>query len=328
MARISLKIHGYYREKMLFGLKEFHMEYATFIPFNNNISKSKTENINLGMPEIKIYTIDIEIKKYLYYLFCPSLIYRDNYPRITHFRWNMIIAHISNFTFCILFYYILMRYICDPYFILVKVKAYYSLPHFIFDSLRFAMPAVCFLVVGNFLLLHTWNNLWSEILRHGDRRFYEDWWNCTNFEEYYRKWNMVVHEWLYYYVYNDVIRFSLGKLNRTSAKFIVFTLSVIVHELIIWLALGFFYPVLSFFFGGPGIIFTYIKPKQKQFNIMFWFKLFIGTGLILALYLREVNMRFVINQIGLIEPWHEYVPRIILMYFNSYQELIEKSKYY
>jgi hypothetical protein len=40
----------------------------------------------------------------------------------------------------------------------------------------------------------------------GDRRFYEDWWNARSFASYYRKWNMVVHEWLFYYMYQDAIR--------------------------------------------------------------------------------------------------------------------------
>jgi hypothetical protein len=44
-------------------------------------------------------------------------------------------------------------------------------------------------------------------LSYGDRQFYEDWWTSRSFSMYYRKWNMVVHEWLYYYLYQDSIRF-------------------------------------------------------------------------------------------------------------------------
>jgi len=139
---------------------------------------------------------------------------------------------------------------------------------------------------------------------------------------------MVVHEWLYYYVYNDVLRLSLGKLNRFHAKVIVFALSVTVHEIIVWQALGFFFPILTFFFGGPGIIFTYIKPTKKQFNIVFWCKLFLGKGLILVLYLREFNMRHILNEIGLVESWHEWLPRSLLMHFSTYKQLIQQSRFY
>jgi sterol O-acyltransferase len=216
-----------------------------------------------------------------------------------------------------------MRYICQPYFSYSTIRDYYSLPHFFFDSFRFAIPGVCFLVVGFFLILHSWMNLWSEIILHGDRCFYETWWNCTNFEEYYRKWNTVVHEWLYYYIYNDVIRLSKGKLSRFQAKLFVFGLSVLIHEIIVWQSLGFFFPILAFFFGGPGIIFTYIKPKQQKFNIMFWSKLFLGKGLLLVFYLREFNMRFFFEEnIVFTHSYHEFIPRTILMFMDPYKEMI------
>lgn len=40
----------------------------------------------------------------------------------------------------------------------------------------------------------------------------QDWWNSTSFANYYRTWNVVVHDWLYYYVYRDLlwVSFALG----------------------------------------------------------------------------------------------------------------------
>jgi sterol O-acyltransferase len=36
------------------------------------------------------------------------------------------------------------------------------------------------------------------------RNFIQDWWNSTSFAAYYRTWNVVVHDWLYTYVYKEV----------------------------------------------------------------------------------------------------------------------------
>ncbi|GCB84355.1 hypothetical protein scyTo_0024966, partial [Scyliorhinus torazame] len=44
------------------------------------------------------------------------------------------------------------------------------------------------------------------MLRFGDRMFYKDWWNSTSFANYYRTWNVVVHDWLYCYTYSDFLR--------------------------------------------------------------------------------------------------------------------------
>lgn len=176
------------------------------------------------------------------------------------------------------------------------------------------------------MFLHSWLNLFAELLRHGDRYFYEDWWNCTNFEEYYRKWNMVVHEWLYYYVYKDAMRFSLGKLNKHIAKCIVFFISVIIHEIVVTYYFRFFYPVLSLFFGGPGIIFTYLKTKNQKFNTMIWVKLFLGLGLIIALLLRELKARnkFDSENVELESYLHYAIPRSVLIYFSKYDWLLVK----
>ena len=134
---------------------------------------------------------------------------------------------------------------------------------------------------------------------------------------------MVVHEWLYYYIYNDVLRFSLGKLNKHHAKVTVFLVSIVVHELIVTYLLKFFYPVLSLFFGGPGIIFTYIKTKDKKFNVIFWFKLYLGIGLIFALLLREFKARELFVGVELISQVHYITPKSYLIYLDYYSDLLK-----
>lgn len=73
------------------------------------------------------------------------------------------------------------------------------------------------------------------------------------FGSYYRKWNIVVHDWLYYYVYLDIYRFfpSLRK-SRVFVQLMTFAISAYIHELVIYYAIGFFYPILFILFAGPG----------------------------------------------------------------------------
>ncbi|OWK08419.1 SOAT1, partial [Cervus elaphus hippelaphus] len=68
------------------------------------------------------------VNQYLYFLFAPTLIYRDNYPRTPTVRWGYV-------------------------------------------TMQFA----------------------------------QDWWNSTSYSNYYRTWNVVVHDWLYYYAYKDFL---------------------------------------------------------------------------------------------------------------------------
>jgi sterol O-acyltransferase len=116
------------------------------------------------------------------------------------------------------------------------------------------LPSTFFLILGFFGFLHSWLNCWAEITRFPDRCFYSDWWNSIEFGSYYRKWNIIVHDWLYYFIYLDTCRFiNNPKMPMVVPKLLTFLISAVIHELIITYALGFFYPILFILFTGPGI---------------------------------------------------------------------------
>ncbi|CAG5861120.1 unnamed protein product [Menidia menidia] len=148
---------------------------------------------------------------------------------------------------------------------------------------------VLILFLGFFAFLHCWLNAFAEMLRFGDRMFYKDWWNSTSFANYYRTWNVVVHDWLYYYVYRDFLWVS-EKRFRAAAMFFVFTLSAVVHEYILAVCFGFFYPVLFCLFMCFGMMFNFILHDQRKgpiWNIIMWTALFLGQGVIICLYSQE-----------------------------------------
>lgn len=328
LVRSSFKSHAYFRDKIMYGFYDLHEEYINFNYDNsdkkkNNYTPNKEKKYPIKITNLftGIESLSVEMRKFLYFFFCPTFIYRDIYPRLPYIRWNNVIIQLFNFIICIFSIYIFFRYSCEPYFSSYNISNYLSIYQFIYDSLTFAFPGMMFMITGFFLILHTWQNLFSELLTFGDRLFYEDWWNCTNFEEYYRKWNLVVHEWLYYYVYNDSIRLSKGRISKTISKFLVFIISNILHEVIIYLFMGSFFPILGIFFGGPGILFTYIKFKNSKANILFWVKLFIGIGLILTLFLREIQAIFLFEEKGIVVESH--IPKSVLIYYDEYMRILK-----
>lgn len=57
--------------------------------------------------------------------------------------------------------------------------------------------------------------MFSEAMFFADRFFYANWWDSKNMAEYYRNWNLIVHEWLYAYVYRDIAKvFILYDIKR------------------------------------------------------------------------------------------------------------------
>jgi len=112
MARMSMTMHSYLREKLLFG--NGPNEYATFIP--TKLAKKGITVENLTLPNITIEDPFTELKRFLFFFFSPTLIYRDSYPRITpHRRWWNITYNLLNVCGTMFYVYLLLHTICIPY---------------------------------------------------------------------------------------------------------------------------------------------------------------------------------------------------------------------
>ncbi|XP_060552731.1 sterol O-acyltransferase 1-like [Ruditapes philippinarum] len=151
----------------------------------------------------------------------------------------------------------------------------------------------------------SWLNAFAECYVFADRMFYKDWWNTTSFASYYRTWNIVVHDWLYTYVYKDFCR-VLGPRYRSLSMALVFLISAVVHEYVIVMALGFFYPVLFFMFMGAGFGFIFVKGTGRSWNVFLWLALFMGMGVLFCVY----NMEWFARQ-NCPENYDQFMDRIL-----------------
>ena len=154
------------------------------------------------------------------------------------------------------------------------------------------MPGTIAYLCGFYCLLHAWMNASAEMLRFADRMFYKDWWNASSFDVYYRTWNVVVHDWLYTYIYKDMYEI-VCKDSKTASAIVVFTISAIFHEFILAFAFRFFYPVLFTMFQSAGCLLMFVRSKKQSSlgNIFLWMSIAIGNGLLLSLYCMEYFAR-------------------------------------
>ncbi|XP_057667457.1 sterol O-acyltransferase 1 [Diorhabda carinulata] len=225
-----------------------------------------------------------KFKNYLYFLFAPTLIYRDEYPRTTKIRWGFVgIRLIEIFGVIVYHCFIFHRFLLPPYreFGLRK----YSWAEVIIPILENSICGLLVLMAGWYQVLHSVQNLFAELLRFGDRQFYMDWWNCTGIADYFRVWNIVVHDWLYTYIYRDIYNLSSG--NKFMAKLMVFITSAVVHEWIISYQVKFFYPIVFYCYMAAVCLSVFNVPKVRWINILFWYGMAFGSGSILSLYVLE-----------------------------------------
>ncbi|KAK1896960.1 Sterol O-acyltransferase 1 [Dissostichus eleginoides] len=229
-----------------------------------------------------------QVSQYLYFLFAPTLIYRDKYPRNPVIRWGYVASKFLQVLGCLFYaYYVFVR-LCIPQF-RSSSRQLFDLRAMVLCVFNSILPGVLVLFLGFFAFLHCWLNAFAEMLCFADRMFYKDWWNSTSFANYYRTWNVVVHDWLYYYVYRDILWMSQKRF-RPAAMLFVFTVSAVVHEYILAICFGFFYPVLFCLFMCFGMMFNFILHDRRKgpiWNVIMWTSLFLGQGVILCLYSQE-----------------------------------------
>ncbi|TNN82219.1 Sterol O-acyltransferase 1 [Liparis tanakae] len=188
------------------------------------------------------------LSSYLYFLFCPTLIYRESYPRNTHIRWKYVGVTFGMILGSLFYGYFILVRLCVPVF-----RPETNQPF----SKRTMVLA--------------------------------DWWNSTSFANYYRTWNVVVHDWLFYYGYRDFLWLSRRKF-RTAGMLSVFIVSALVHEYALGMGFGFFYPVMFCLFACFGVLFNFTMNDKRQspvFNVIMWACLFLGQGVQVCLYCQE-----------------------------------------
>ncbi|XP_053597938.1 sterol O-acyltransferase 1 isoform X1 [Microplitis demolitor] len=232
-----------------------------------------------------------KLSKFSYFMFAPTLIYQDSYPRTEKIRWRVIAKYLLELAFVIMFVAMIFER-----FVLPEYKEFgheeFNLPGFILRAFSTTFPGIVIFLCGFYCLLHVWMNAFAELMRFGDRLFYKDWWNSASFDNYYRTWNVVVHDWLYTYIYKDFYEIVVPG-NKFIATFFVFFTSAIVHEYLLGCAFRFFYPMMFVFFGIFGFLLVFITKKESNSlgNIFIWFSLITGSGMLVSFYTMEYFAR-------------------------------------
>ncbi|KHJ47182.1 MBOAT family protein [Trichuris suis] len=230
--RFIMKVHSFVRENYTRSVEYKRRRY----------SQDKNEkDIKNACPTLK---------NFIYFLFAPTLIYRNVYPSHDHVSWSS----------------------------------------FLLSAFGCVLPASMSYLLAFYAVLHSWMNAFAEMLRFGDRMFYMDWWNCTTMPSFYRKWNCIVYDWLHAYVYQDICALLGGsrKIIAKMAVFLLSAV-VHEYILTISLRLFNPVLFVEFFFGaGPvGVMLLMRSTKGSKWNFCLWLMIMLGNGILYCAYCRE-----------------------------------------
>jgi sterol O-acyltransferase len=182
---------------------------------------------------------------FAYFFVAPTLVYRSKYPMTRRISWGSACKHLMNLIFCVIYCFFLFDRFFIPHFEKYGIEEKERPLRLLYVAFECAIPGTMIFMLGFFGVLHSWFNFFAELCQFADRDFYSDWWNATNWPSYFRRWNGVVHDFIYWYLFQPFQR--TFKLNRSASMAIAFLLSALVHEYVMMIVFRFFFPVCTSF---------------------------------------------------------------------------------
>ncbi|KAM7189276.1 MBOAT, membrane-bound O-acyltransferase family domain containing protein [Rhypophila sp. PSN 637] len=187
-----------------------------------------------AMPELYKqcpYPENITMNNLVYFWWAPTLVYQPVYPRTDKIRWVFVMKRLGEVLGLTVFIWFTSAQYAAPVLLnsLDKIASL-DIPSIVERLLKLSTISLVIWLAGFFALFQSFLNALAEVTRFADRSFYDEWWNSESLGVYWRTWNKPVYQYFKRHVYSPMR--SRGWSNRT-ASFTVFTVSAILHELLV-----------------------------------------------------------------------------------------------
>eukprot|EP01114_Cavostelium_apophysatum_P021513 TRINITY_DN7530_c0_g1_i1.p1 TRINITY_DN7530_c0_g1~~TRINITY_DN7530_c0_g1_i1.p1 ORF type:complete len:473 (-),score=89.62 TRINITY_DN7530_c0_g1_i1:50-1468(-) len=235
---------------------------------------------------------NVTLGNYTDFLLVPTLVYEMEYPRTTKVRWSFVMEKFVVFIGLFTVIHVMVQTYFLPYLI-ASVEGKITVVDAVSQLLVPTM--LCYLLLF-YIVFEVFCIGFAEMTCFADREFYSDWWNSTTFEEFARKWNKPVHEWLLRHIYLESM--TKYKVSSSNAAVITFLFSAVFHEFFMGMVFKVYQPWLFCFqmFQLPLIFLArnkYVKGKRLG-NMLFWAGMMVGPPMICLLYTRAYWLRHII----------------------------------
>ncbi|GFY52819.1 diacylglycerol O-acyltransferase 1 [Trichonephila inaurata madagascariensis] len=216
--------------------------------------------------ELVTYPNNLNLKDIYYFLFAPTLCYELNFPRSSRIRKRFLLKRLFEMFFLLqLILCLMQQWIVPTINNSLKPLEEMDVFRMVERLLKLAIPNHFIWLMFFYWYFHSSLNALAEILRFGDRHFYNDWWNAESVQYFWRNWNVPVHQWCVRHLYIPLRNFGCSKSQAATA---VFLLSAFFHEL----------PFSRFV----------EKYMHKQYgNMAVWISLIIGQPLCILMYYHD-----------------------------------------
>ncbi|KAI0227255.1 hypothetical protein L0F63_007234 [Massospora cicadina] len=275
------------------------LKLASYFLVNSNLRRAYLAKDGGKVPASSVnYPRNLTASNFYYFVLAPTLCYQISYPRTPSVRVMFVIKRLSECLLSTLFMYFLVVQYAVP--TLRNAGSYGDLPpsavFMVERVLKLSTISVTIWLLGFYSLFHSLLNAIAELLRFGDRNFYQPWWNSSSLSQYWRLWNQPIHHWMKRHLYVPGVSagypgwFMLG---------ITFFLSAVFHELMFGVAV---HSIQGYAFWGmlgqiPLIMLTSLLvkwrgPTSSIGNVVFWLSFCIlGQPFLVVLYYYDWTRR-------------------------------------
>lgn len=185
-----------------------------------------------ALPEIYSkcpYPKNITLPNLCYFWWAPTLVYQPYYPRTEKIRWTFFFKRVGE----VMALSVFMWLVCAQYAVPVLRNSLGGMASLDLSSIaeRLMKLSTISLIVwlaGFFAMFQSFLNALAEIMKFGDRVFYEDWWNSTNLKMYWSTWNKPVYHFMRRHIYSPLV--GRGWSPQAASAW-VFVFSGFLHEL-------------------------------------------------------------------------------------------------
>ncbi|KAG8201532.1 hypothetical protein JTE90_011207 [Oedothorax gibbosus] len=258
-----------------------------------NRHRDAPELVNGGVTtDLVVYPDNLNLKDMYYFLFAPTLCYEMNFPRTPRIRKRFLIKRLLEMFFLLQLILCLMQQWISPT-ITNSLKPLEEMDYsrMLERLLKLAIPNHFIWLLFFYWYFHSCLNAVAEILRFGDRHFYNDWWNSESVQYFWQNWNIPVHKWCLRHLYIPCRKLGLSS---SQAAALVFIVSAFFHEYLVSVPLKMF-RVWAFFGMISQLPYTRLVEKYLHGmygNMAVWISLIIGQPLCILMYYHDY---FVIN---------------------------------
>lgn len=257
---------------------------------NENGDSAQIDSDDAEVLNLTEYPNNLTLCDLYYFLIAPTLCYELNFPRSQRIRKRFLLRRIlemvvlSNIAIAMFQQWIIpsVRNSFQPFSDMDYMRCAERL-------LKLAIPNHILWLSWFYLCFHSFLNTMAELLKFADRNFYQDWWNSKDVGTFWRLWNLPVHKWAVRHIFVPMIN---NKYKKSTAAFMVFILSAVLHEYLVSIPLH-MYKIGVFLGMMVQVPLVYISTRVAKHigprwgNIIVWASLILGQPMGIMVYYHD-----------------------------------------